>query len=226
MGYKEFWSNAHPAYSHFKSDMPTWHDYGERVVDLFSDFWSPAIRGKEPAPRRILEWGCGGGAISHELLRSWVNEVIGVDISQASLDEASLQMRCGLPSNCRFTPKLIGEPEDLIDDDDISEAEIDGIVSVAVFQHFPSKDYTRRVLSVMRKILKAGGVALIQVRFDNGNPKYRSKDPSEPYDSPNMFTRCSWGIEVFWRELKLAGFGKVLVADIQESDNYAWYICR
>jgi len=222
MGYKEFWAGAHPAYRHCKSDMPSWNEHGKNAVDLFMKHWDRSY-----PPGRVVDWGCGGGSISHALLSSGVGvrEVIGVDISKASLDEATSQTSAGIPDCCSFKPKLINIPNDMLSSGDFRDIHIDAIVSVAVFQHLPNKEYASEVLRVMRLLLRPGGMLLIQVRFDNGDPKYKSADPEEPYSDLNMLTRCSWRIEDFWKELTSKGFDPTVVK-IEERSNYVWYACR
>jgi len=212
-GYKDYWETAHHAYSHWRSELPHWVEYGEKIVALIPDCASLT---------RVLDWGCGGGAISHALLDAGVAHVIGVDISAANLQEAWHQM-ADMTGHKAFTTKLIREPKDLLSDPAVCAVEIDAIVCVAVFQHMPNKEYARGVLSVMRSLLKKDGVALIQSRYDDGNPKFKCKT-DEPYGPDNVITRCSWRIEEFWAELTGAGFKPTLIK-LQES-NYAWYLCR
>jgi len=223
MDHKEFWADAHPAYRHCKSDMPSWDEYGKDVVDLFMKHWGSITS----PPHRVIDWGCGGGAISHALFMAGVKEVNAVDISEASLEAAGEQMSLatGLPGGTLFKPCLIDKPNDLLSKGTFRDCYIDAIVSVAVFQHFPSKEYAREVLRVMRLLLRPGGMLLIQVRFDNGDPKYKSVDPEEPYNVSNMLTRCSWRIEDFWKELTNKSFRPTVVS-IREDCNYVWYACR
>lgn len=212
MDYKQYWNEKRPAYSHWRSGISDWDGHGRRVVNLFSKYW-----GHEP-PLRVLDWGVGGGAVALHLLIRGVSFVIGIDISATNLAEAKERLslpECAVGS---FASYLISEPEDVL-----GKVKVPAIVSTAVFQHFPNKAYGSRVLRVMKKILHDDGVALIQIRYDDGHPKFVYK-PELPYHE-NAITRCSWPLEEFSEELCSAGFLPELVKT-EEHNHYAWYVCR
>jgi SAM-dependent methyltransferase len=78
---------------------------------------------------------------------------------------------------------------------------VDFILSIAVFQHFPSKVCTQRVLHVMEKLLKKDGLALIQVRYFDGSEKYRQKDSDY---AKNVITMTSFTFGEFSEQLQQA----------------------
>ena len=53
---------------------------------------------------------------------------------------------------------------------------VDFFFSVAVFQHFPSKAYTKDVLEAAAGFIRKGGHALVQVRYFDGSEKLRQKE--------------------------------------------------
>ncbi|MFB3925812.1 MAG: class I SAM-dependent methyltransferase [Syntrophales bacterium] len=122
--------------------------------------------------KTALEWGCGGGANVRALCDRF-RSVYGVDIAQATLDECERQMKNYGFRNFRKILFKSEYPESVLEK--IAADSVDFILSLAVFQHFPSKDYTRRVLAVIRKLMKKGGKAIIQVRYFDGSDKYRQK---------------------------------------------------
>lgn len=209
---REYWEQVRPQYSHWRSGISNWEVHGLSVAALLSRHWGERI------PPSVLDWGCGGGAVSLGLLNAGVEEVVGVDISSVNLAEASRQIQSTGPQTGRFTPVLIREPEDLVD-----RGQVHGVVSTATFQHFLNKPYARRVLAVMRSLLKDGCVGLIQTRYDDGDERFRY-DPEVPYEQ-NAITRCSWGLDEFSDELKQSGFDATLI-NTGEANHYAWYVCR
>ena len=153
-----------------------WLKYGDAYFDLtlqFLERFAPRNYMNELAQKTALEWGCGGGAIARPLCESFFT-VYGIDISRASLIECERRMTKLGHKNFVHIPFAAPNPENVLQD--VASASVDLIISVGVFQHFPSKRYTRRVLGIMEKILKLDGYALLQVRYDDGSPKVRQKD--------------------------------------------------
>ncbi|MDD5167245.1 MAG: class I SAM-dependent methyltransferase [Syntrophales bacterium] len=147
-----------------------------------------------------LEWGCGGGSITR-LLCQHFSRSYGVDISEATLNECESQMlKTGLHN---FTKVFIPSqnPEDVLRI--VAEGSVDFILSVAVFQHFPSKEYTQRVLHVMGRLLKSGAFAFIQVRYFDGSQKFRQRD--QDY-ARNVIYMTSFTVEEFSSQLGATGF--------------------
>ncbi|MDQ5985161.1 MAG: hypothetical protein CSYNP_00866 [Syntrophus sp. SKADARSKE-3] len=169
-----------------------------------------------------LEWGCGGGSIVRPLCQHF-SLVYGVDISGATLTECENQMvKLGLNNFHKvFVPSQ--NPEDAVKE--AVEGSVDFIISIGVFQHFPSKRYTQDVLHTMGRLLKSGAFALIQVRYFEGLQKFRQKD--QDY-ARNVIYMTSFTIEEFSSQLKTAGF--TLLArerDLEgEGDCHDYYFIR
>ena len=120
-----------------------------------------------------LEWGCGGGAVVRALCRRFAS-VYGVDVSKASVAESVRRIKhLGLP-NYRGIAFPSGDPESVLNG--VTAGSVDFIISVNVFQHFPSKPYTARALKVMGALLRPGGFALLQTRYFDGSRKLQQKD--------------------------------------------------
>jgi len=199
-----------------------WRKYGDTYFDLTRQFlnrFAPRNYMDELAHKTVLEWGCGGGAISRPLCKSF-SMVYGTDISRASLDECERRMRELGHGNFVKVLFPAANPEDVLRN--VAGASVDFIISVSVFQHFPSKPYTRRVLGVMEKMLKGGGYSLLQVRYDDGSPKLRQKDRDY---ARNVIYMTSFAPEEFTNQLSEAGF-RVLARerDIDgDTDNHDYY---
>jgi len=120
----------------------------------------------------VLEFGCGGGANAVELCQHF-GCVYGMDISEATLAECVRQVN--LIDAHNFVPMLM-----LIDRPGayfrkMSE-QVQIFLSTAVYYHFPSKEYGIRVTEFASQILTHPGFAIIQIRYDDGDPMFKPKD--------------------------------------------------
>jgi hypothetical protein len=179
-----------------------WTAYGDFYVayalDLLGRFAGRAFV-EDLGRKTALEWGCGGGANIRCLCKAFVR-VYGLDISAATLNACERQMKkCNLSN---FTGVLIPSEEPRAVLATVPPGTVDFILSIAVFQHFPSKDYTQRVLQAMEALLQENGLALIQVRYFDGSEKYRQKDGDY---AKNVITMTSFIFEEFRRQLRQAG---------------------
>lgn len=198
-----------------------WFKYGDFYAGLavkYLERYAPADFSRNMPQKTALEWGCGGGAIIRPLCREFA-KVYGVDVSRATLKECEKQMlKLGL-CNFRQVFFLSQNPEEVLSA--VGENSLDFIISVGVFQHFPSKPYTRNVLRVMGKMLKKNAYALLQIRFFDGSPKFRQKD--QDY-ARNVIYMTSFTVDEFGSQLKNAGFSIIErnrdVDDIREGHDY------
>ncbi|KAI8974257.1 S-adenosyl-L-methionine-dependent methyltransferase [Trametes punicea] len=102
----------------------------------------------------VLDYACGTGMLSQALC-PYVKSIVGVDISQASVEQYNVNA-----SNQGLTPEemkavcvqLKGEPGELDD------AKFDVVVCCASYHHFPSIEETTQVLV---HFLKPGGSLLV-----------------------------------------------------------------
>jgi SAM-dependent methyltransferase len=180
-----------------------WFEYGDfhlrLILKYLEKFAGPDYAGSLSA-KTAMEWGCGGGSIVRPLCQKFTR-VYGVDISRASLEECTGQMKtCGLPN---FLPVFFHaqDPESVLHG--VTAGSVDVIVSAGVFQHFPSKPYTQRVISVMGQLIKPGGFALIQIRYFDGSSKLRQKESDY---AQNVIYMTSFAPEEFSPLLEEAGF--------------------
>ncbi|OXM55757.1 class I SAM-dependent methyltransferase [Amycolatopsis alba] len=168
---------------------------------------------------RVIEWGCGGGANAvHFAPRA--KEFIGVDISRDSLEECGGQIAsvCDTP----FLPVAVdvAEPESALGD-------IDGVcdvfLSFYVFELIPSPEYGERLLRIARDLLAPGGLALIQVKYDTGYWRTKSRRRSYRRGLANMTT---YPIHGFWELAERCGFIPRAVRLVPRNDldeRYAYF---
>ncbi len=180
-----------------------WVEYGEFNAGLVESFFKRhAVR--DPAggfgTNTALDWGCGGGANMSALCRRF-GRVIGVDISRPTLEECARQLdRCGL-TNFATVFTDVASPRSV--PVEIGRGVIDLFFSVAVFQHFPSKAYTKDILEVAGALLREGGHGLVQVRYFDGSEKLRQKDNDY---AKNVIYMTSFTTEEFSALLGETGF--------------------
>lgn len=200
---------------HGRWDDETWNDLGVAMLGRIRNLY----RVHDRHPLRdglgtVLEWGPGGGA-KLVGLASHATRLYGVDISEKNLGETARQL--SMDGDHDFTPLILdGDPSSIVER--VSEP-LDLFFSSAVFQHFPSKEYGEEVLNVAARLLAPGGLGYVQIRYDDGNPKYSPKRIDQYRDSHLYAT--SYGIAEFWVAIQNAGLRPNKVANINANVNYA-----
>ncbi|KAI0806738.1 S-adenosyl-L-methionine-dependent methyltransferase [Fomes fomentarius] len=130
---------------------PHAHELAVREVSAMQRFW-PDLFDEERTV--AMDYACGTGMVSQQLCQ-YVKSVVGIDISQASVDLYNAQaVNQGLePEEMRAVcTELKGVPGEL------DGIKFDVIVCCASYHHFPSIEDTTRVLA---SFLKPGGSLLV-----------------------------------------------------------------
>ncbi|NPU86006.1 MAG: class I SAM-dependent methyltransferase [Syntrophaceae bacterium] len=204
-----------------------WMEHGEFHRRLLEDRFRRFAAAGNPFPSgetQALEWGCGGGALTRILCERF-DRVYGVEISGATLRECSRQMeRLG---HRNFIDSLVAaeHPESVLET--VPAGSVDFILSVAVFQHFPSRAYTIRVLRVMETLLRSGAFAFLQMRYSDGSDRYRTKEGEGSY-AAHVITMTSFPFQAFRDLLEEAGLD-VLEASCDLDDrneNHGYFFIR
>jgi SAM-dependent methyltransferase len=169
--------------------------------------------------QRVLEWGCGGGANAvHFAPRA--AEFVGVDVAEESLRECERQVKsvCDTP----FRPVLttVAEPERAL-------AEVDGpcdvFVCCYVFELIPTPEYGARLLRIARELLAPGGIALIQIKYDDGH--WSSKPRRRGYRR-GLADMTTYPIAAFWELAETCGLRPEAVQVVPSNQldrRYAYY---
>ncbi len=193
-----------------------WQATGRRHLALLDRLC--LLAGRTRPIRAMLEWGSGGGANACAFAQR-VTTFYGVDISAPNLEEVGRQLA---PSGfAGWKPLLVDvhEPESVRQR---GVEPLDLFLCVAVYQHFPSKEYGLRVTRVAHDLLAADGLAIIQTRIDDGSERLSAKTKNYSKDAI-VFT--SYRVEEFWNELSRAGFSPLAVVLDPESA-YAFYLAE
>jgi SAM-dependent methyltransferase len=215
----DYWSGS-ANYDRIKHDShwrgsERWYGVGEqhykRLEHLYELSNSPKISS-------MIEWGPGGGVNAVRFLKE-MDVFYGVDICQPNLDECNRQV-IGHELK-KFIPLLVDsdKPESVIDR---ISGDIDFFMSVAVFQHFPNQEYGEKIVTIASQLLKTGGIALIQIRYDDGSEKYVAK--SQDYYQ-NVITFTSYTLDTFSIILERNGF-EILEIIKKEENNYGFFYLR
>ncbi len=183
--------------------MDRWLEYGAFNLGLIRGFFeqqAPSALTEEFPAMTVLDWGCGGGANMAALSRHF-RRVIGVDISTSTLEECKRQLnRCGCV-NYETAFADAAHPEGIVRK--VGRDSIDLFFSVAVFQHFPSKAYSKQVLEAAAGIVRTGGHGLVQVRYFDGSEKLRQKESDY---AKNVIYMTSFTTDEFSALLAETGF--------------------
>jgi hypothetical protein len=211
---QDYWNEGDKAgidlkdYSHWEGagpwkDRDRWRAIGRVHFEMFKKL---CVYASVPRPLgKAIEWGCGGGANAIHFVDD-VREFCGVEISQANLDECGRVLaRAGFRG---FRPVLVPSenPEQVRT---LLDASYDFFLCTYVYETLPGQHYCERVTRLAYELLAPSGLALIQIRYDEGS--IRSKQRRFDYFRyAARFT--SFQIEEFWELAERIGFRPLYVS--------------
>jgi cyclopropane fatty-acyl-phospholipid synthase-like methyltransferase len=173
--------------------------------------------------RTMVEWGSGGGANAIKFLRHF-RKLYGVDISEHALHSCAqiLDTTHGKGSSVAFAPVRIPCASPELSLKSIPE-QVDFFLSTAVFQHFPSKDYGKRVVKIASQLVRPGGLAIIQFRWDDGG-RFHACKKKDYGKGKNAVRFTSYGIGEFLTVMREAGFTYVSLKMARASYVYTCWV--
>ncbi len=155
--------------------------------------------GRPLAPRRVVEWGCGGGMNAVHFARG-AQQYYGVDLSAQSLAECSRQMVAeGLPG---FVPVLVdaNQPRSALA---VIGQPCDLFICTYVIELLPSVEHALQILQLAFEMLGPQGVALVHIRC----PASAIGGRSRPWDyEANMSYNVTFSIPAFRAACEAQGF--------------------
>lgn len=116
-----------------------------------------------PAPKRLVDLGCGSGASTAALLRTFGDgiAVLGVDASAGMLAEATAKT---WPSGVTFVEGLAGELDGVLD------APVDGILAAYLFRNVPAEQRDAALADAWAA-LRPGGALVVLEYSVAGDPR-------------------------------------------------------
>lgn len=226
----QYWAGAEDeafrANSHWREggtfDDATWLGIGRPHLELWKQF--AAFANLDPGPKRIIEWGCGGGANAVHF-GSIAEQFIGVDVSQVTLDECGRQLqRENIDVEYQAVLADVENPES-------AAAEIepcDLFLCVYVFELIPGPDYARRLLEIAHGLLRPGGAALIQIKYATDDWRTRSRRFAYRH---NLANTTSFRIEAFWQLAEACGLKPLAITLVPRQptvgdERYAYFLLQ
>jgi hypothetical protein len=200
------------------ADGDLWTEVGRRHLEMFERL--ARVPGSPHRFRSIIEWGCGGGANAvHFAPRS--SSFVGVDISQESLDECARQV--ARTTSTTFQSILIdaGNPEAALEQ--LTEP-CDLFTSFYVFELITSQEYGARLLRIARRALVDNGLAFIQIKYDIGS--WRTRSRRRAYQS-GLADMTTYRIEAFWSLAQECGLEPEVVYLVPRNEldeRYAYFL--
>lgn len=205
------------------TDDAAWQGIGtntrQRIDEIRKFTGRPPIAAEEALS--VLEWGPGGGANAFAF-RNIAYAYHGVDISEKNLREAA-RMLSAEDGSMSFAAHLLdptGAPRV-----NLPDAHVDVVISTSVFQHFPSQDYGIAVLKELARVAKPDAIGAIQIRFDNGNPKWKPIEDLGQY-TERFITANAYALDSFWDALFASGWVALYISHIATRNNYARFAIR
>jgi hypothetical protein len=110
--------------------------------------------------------------------------------------------------------------------DGVGRDAVDFFFSVAVFQHFPSKAYTKEVLETAAGLMCEGGYGLVQVRYFDGSEKLRQKEGDYAKNVIYMTSFTTAEFSALLAETGLALLGSMRDLDDPKDCHEYYFFCK
>jgi polysaccharide pyruvyl transferase WcaK-like protein/SAM-dependent methyltransferase len=195
-----------------------WSAIGRRHLEMVES--GARSLGVEPRWDRVLEWGCGGGANAvHFAPRA--GEFIGVEVSAETVAECGRQVAavCDTP----FRPVLVdvADPESAVEQ---VGGPVDLFLCTYVFELIPTPEYGARLLRIAQQLLAPGGLAMVQIKYDDG--RWSSRPRRRAYRT-GVAEMTTYGIAPFWELAQRCGLTPhrvELVPRDELDERYAYFL--
>jgi hypothetical protein len=209
----------------YRRDMSHWRGHGRWADEKWMAIGTATVAAIRRAARAVgrdiptgplLEWGPGGGANLAAFART-SRRIYGADISTKNLAECA-RMLAEFDPSPEFRPIVVGDDPYTVAN--AIDESIDVFVSTAVFQHFPTREYGGEVLRAVASVLSPGALGCVQIRYDDGTPKYLQKQ--DDYFSRHV-TFTSYPLDGFWDLIKSVGLEPLDINALNSTVNYATF---
>jgi SAM-dependent methyltransferase len=230
---QDYWETGHtqglPHLAHWRGGGPfhdeRWHALGRAQLEHYDRLAPTAGRERGGPLGRVVEWGCGGGANAVAFAPRAAGGYVGVDVARPTLDACAREM-AAIGRGGDFTPVLIdiARPEAALER--VPAGSCDLFTSFHVFELFPTPEYGLRVMGIAHRVLREGGAAFVQIRFDRGSVRTA---PRRWGYVRNVCATCTYRVEAFWEAAQGLGFEPHAVfllpyQELNEQNNYAYFL--
>jgi len=200
--------------SHFR-DAPAFADGGASWSGLGRDHVALVAGAARAAGWRtrapvVVDWGCGGGAVAAALAPT-AGEMVLVDLSDETLAEATERVR----ESCDTPVRAVRTTVDATAPAVAEVGACDLFVCFHVLELVPTEAHGLAVLDAAAALLRPGGLAVVQFRYDDGAPASRSRRRGYRRDLANMTT---YTVPAFWGHAAAAGLEPRAVTLVPRSD--------
>jgi hypothetical protein len=170
---------------------------------------------------RTVEWGAGGGANAIHFA-PLCDEFVAVDIVERTLEECARQVRsvCDTPVSTTLIP--VEEPEAALSE--LGEGSCALFLCFYVMELVPSPEYGLRIMSIASRLLRPGGVAVVQIKYSNWDRLSRPRRRSYKRGLADMTT---YPVDEFWVEVGTRGLTPVAVSLVPQNAldrRYAYFL--
>jgi SAM-dependent methyltransferase len=210
--------NSHWREASVFSDNELWSRMGREHLELFERA-ARIVEFTRPW-ERVVEWGCGGGANAVHFAPK-AGEFIGVDIAKETLEECAKQVASVCDTPFRSVPIDVAHPEEARS---LIGGRCDIFLCFYVFELLPTPEYGARILRLAGELLAPGGLALIQVKYDDGRWSTKSRRRSYTTSVADMTT---YSIPSFWQLAEECGFTPEMVHLVPKNEldeRYAYFL--
>lgn len=195
----------------------TFEEVGRDHWEIYQRF-ARALRIQTPGT--VIEWGAGGGANAVAFAPT-AQRFIAADISPDNLAECVRQVEavCSTAVDSRHI--------DLADPDSATEglrSACDTFLCLYVIELAAGVDAVRTILGIAERVLRPGGMALIQTKYHTGDRRTRGRT-GLAY-TRNMALSTTFTVEEFWRLADECGLEPQLITLVPRNrldSRYAYY---
>lgn len=172
---------------------------------------------------RVLEWGVGGGANAVQFAPR-ADSFIALDVNPASTVEAARHVRSVCSTPVTEIVVDLADPEAALER--VPNESLDLFICLYVLELVPTPECGIRLMRIASAMLRPGGLAFVQIKYDNGSLSTRAYRRNYRRNSANMTT---YALDGFWcdvADLGLDPVGMVLVPENDLDQRYAYLLLR
>lgn len=220
---RRFWTedenSAWAQNSHWRAGLgdDAWLEVGREHRVLYEQFARALDRPVDPDV--VVEWGCGGGANAVAFAPN-AKRFIAADVSATSLGECRRQVEAVCRTPVETVLIDIEHPERAIAG---LEQSCDLFLCLYVLELTAGPEEAMRIVQLAQRLLVAGGLAFIQVKYHTSDPRTRGRKRNY---RRNVATMATFEIDEFWERAAECGLTPRLIALVPKNrmdSRYAYY---